>query len=257
VFARHAGSVPLGEAIAVGLVSVFFSFGGFWEASRITGEVRDPRRTMPAALAAGVACVTLIYAAMTAAFVYLVPVQQVTTASQFARLAGHAMLGPAGPAVLAGIVVLSAAASVLALLIMAPRLYVAMSRDGLFPPSLARVNPATRSPARATALLALLATIFVSLGTFQQIVPFFMCSTLCFVALAAAALVTVRRRTSVEPPFQAPGYPVTVLLFVMLVLAVVALVAINRPFQALAGFAIVLLGLPARRIFAAPVLPRA
>ena len=93
--------------MALALVSVFFSFGGFWEASRIANEVRDARRNMPMALVGGVACVTAVYVATTIGFVYAVPVQQVTSASAFARLAGEAMLGPAGPAILAGIVVLS------------------------------------------------------------------------------------------------------------------------------------------------------
>jgi APA family basic amino acid/polyamine antiporter len=146
----------------------------------------------------------------------------------------------------------SVAVSVLALLIMAPRLYVAMSRDRLFPASLASVNPVTGSPVRATAFLALLASVFVSVGTFQQIIAFFMCTTLGFVALAAAALIVVRRRSQTGPPFQAPGYPFTTLFFVLLVLAVVGLVAFNRPREAIAGFAIVLLGLPAYRLFGKP-----
>jgi basic amino acid/polyamine antiporter, APA family len=244
---RHNSAVPVGEALALGLVSVFFSFGGFWEASRIAGEVRDARRTMPAALALGVLIVTVIYVAMTMAFIYLVPIAQVTSASQFAQRAGEAMLGEAGPPALAVIVVLSVLASALALLIMAPRLYVAMSRDGLFPSPLASVNPTTHTPVRATAFLALCATVFVFVGTFQQIVAFFMCTTLGFVALAAAALVVVRRRAPKETSFSSPGYPYTAVLFVLLVLSVVVLVALNRPLQAFAGFTIILLGLPAYR----------
>lgn len=242
---RHDMAVPLGEALALGLVSVFFSYGGFWEASRIASEVRNAPRTMPAALVLGVTCVTVIYLAMTIAFIYLVPVQQTTSPSEFARRAGEAMLGPAGPSVLASIVVLSILASALALLIMAPRLYVAMSDDGLFPSALGSVNARTRTAARATALLALLASLFVLVGTFQQIVAFFMCTTLGFIALAAAALIVVRRRTRTQASFSSPGYPLTTVLFVLLVLGVVLLVAINRPLPAFAGFAIVLFGLPA------------
>jgi APA family basic amino acid/polyamine antiporter len=242
--ARGASTVPLGEAMALGLVGVFFSFGGFWEASRIAGDVHDARRTVPMALTLGVACVTIVYVATTMAFIYLVPVQQATSASEFARRAGETMLGQRGPAVLASIVVLSVVASVLALIIMAPRLYVAMSRDRLFPEGLASVNPATRAPARATAMLALLASVFVLFGTFQQIVAFFMCTTLGFIALAAAALLVVRRRDAEVPAFPAPGYPITPVLFVLLAVTVVVLIAINRPFQALSGFAIVLLGVP-------------
>jgi APA family basic amino acid/polyamine antiporter len=245
---RHDNAVPIAEALALGLVSVFFSFGGFWEASRIANEVRDARRTMPAALALGVTCVTVVYVAMTTAFIYLVPIAQVTSGSEFARRAGEAMLGDAGPSVLAVIVVLSVLASALALLIMAPRLYVAMSADGLFPSALASVNRTTRTPARATALLALVATGFVLVGTFQQIVAFFMCTTLVFIALAAAALVVVRRRAPKQESFSSPGYPFTTVMFVLLVIGVVLLVAINRPLQAFAGFALTLSGLAAHRL---------
>ena len=243
--ARRTTGAPLAEALALGLVAVFFSFGGFWEASRIAADVRDPRRTMPAALGLGVACVIVVYTATTAAFIYLVPVERATSASEFARQAGVAMLGSAGPRGLASVVVLSVIASALALLIMAPRLYVAMSADRLFPPAVAAVNPVTQAPARATMLLAGLASVFVLAGTFQQILAVFMCTTLTFIGLAAAALFRVRRQSTAGSAYEAPGYPVTPALFILLVAAVVTLIAINRPLQAAVGFAIVLAGLPA------------
>jgi APA family basic amino acid/polyamine antiporter len=250
VLGRQASTVPLGEAVALGLVSVFFSFGGFWEASRMAGEVRDDSRTLPAALAIGVTCVTVVYIATTMAFVYVVPPQQVTGTSEFARHAGEAMLGPMGPSILAAVVILSVVASILALLIMAPRLYVAMSQDGLFPAAVATVDPLTHTPARATALLALLASVFVSVGTFRQIVAFFMCTTLGFIALAATALIVVRRRASNDTSFHAPGYPLTTLLFVLLTFVVVILIGLNQPLQAIAGVAIVLAGLPVHHFVA-------
>ena len=131
--AARASAPPLPEGLAIGLVSVFFSFAGFWEASRVAAEVRDPRRTLPFAFGLGVACVTLLYVTTTCAFMYLVPGDQATSASAFARRAGEAMLGAAGPPVLAAVVLLSVVTSTMALLMMAPRLYVAMSLDGLFP----------------------------------------------------------------------------------------------------------------------------
>jgi APA family basic amino acid/polyamine antiporter len=241
---RHTTDIPLGEAAALGLVSVFFSFGGFWEASRIANEVRDAPHAMPTALTIGVACVTTVYVALTAAFIYLVPIEDVTTASEFARRAGQAILGPQGPSVLAAIVVLSVVASLLGLLIMAPRLYVAMSSDRLFPSSIASMNRKTLAPVRSTALLAALATIFVLVGTFQTIVAFFMCTTLSFIALAAGGLIAVRRRMQATAAFETPGYPATPILFIALVAAIVALIAINRPVQAVAGFVLVLIGVP-------------
>jgi APA family basic amino acid/polyamine antiporter len=190
-----------------------------------------------------------VYVATTAAFIYLVPASQTTSASVFARLAGEAMLGPAGPRILAAVVVLSVVASAMALFMVAPQLYVAMSLDGLFPSALATIDPVTKAPARATAVLAVLASGLVIVGTFEQIVSFLICTAMGFIALAAAALIVVRRRAPYVPAFRAPGYPWTTGLFVLLVACVVALVAINRPPQALAGFGIVALGWPAYRVF--------
>jgi APA family basic amino acid/polyamine antiporter len=200
---------------------------------------------MPAALAIGVAGVTLVYVATTAAFIYVVPIRQVTSAAAFAARAGEAMLGSPGPGGLAAIVVLSVVASLLALVIMAPRLYVAMSEDRLFPSVLGSVHPATRAPVRATIVLAALASVYVLAGTFQEILAFFMCSTLLFVALAAASLIVLRRRAPDAGPFHAPAYPLTPLSFIVLVAAVVVLITASRPVQAFAGFAVILLGLPA------------
>jgi APA family basic amino acid/polyamine antiporter len=246
------GSTALPEALAVALVSVFFSFAGFWEASRVAGDVRDPGRALPRALALGVVCLILVYIVTTSAFIYLVPAEDVSSASEFARRAGEAMLGTAGPTVLAAIVLLSVIASAMALLIMAPRVYLAMSRDRLFPVALASTNPVTNAPVRATALLAVLASVFVLIGTFEQIMSFLICTTLGFIALAAAALVVVRRRAPAlsddAHTFSAPGHPYTTVLFVLLVVGVVVLVAINRPLQALIGLTLVLLGLPAYEI---------
>lgn len=245
---RRAGAPPLMEALALGLVGAFFSFGGFWEASRVAGEVRDPGRTLPFALALGVTCVTAVYVLTSLAFMYLVPAEHATSATEFARRAGEAVLGPAGPAVFASVVVLSVAASALALVMMAPRVYIAMSQDGLFPAALAAVRPGSGTPARAMLLLATLASAYVLVGTFQQIVAFFICTALAFIALAAAALFVVRRRAPGETTFASPGYPLGPALFVLLTVAVVLLVLMARPIEALAGVAIVLLGLPARRL---------
>jgi APA family basic amino acid/polyamine antiporter len=248
--AERAGAAPLGPALAIGLISVFFSFGGFWETSRVAAEVRNPRRNVPVALVAGVLCVTVIYLLTTAAFILLVPPASATSAAEFARLAGEALAGPVGPTLLAAAVLVSVVASAMAMLMVAPRLYEAMGRDGVFPPAIATRTRAG-APVRSTLVLAAFSTTFVLLGTFDQIVSFFIVATLAFLALAAAAVFVVRRRDGTVAAFPAPGYPVTPVLFIMLVGGIALMVAVNRPLQAAAGLALVLIGLPAYRMFAA------
>jgi APA family basic amino acid/polyamine antiporter len=244
-FDRRHGAPPLASAVGLGLIAVFYSFGGFWEASRVAGEIRDPARTLPRALALGVGAVTVAYVAVTTALILLVPIGGATSAADLARAAGGALLGPSGPRALSAVVCVSVAGSALALLLMAPRLYLAMARDGLFPAVLAAAAPRTGAPARATAFLAAVASLLVLLGSFGEIVAYFLATTLVFVGLAAAGVFRARRDDPGGPAFRVPGFPATPALFLLFLAAVVASIAPARPVQVLAGFALVLLGVPA------------
>ena len=187
---------------------------------------------------------------MTAAFLYLVPIGAAPTAADLARLAGRAMLGPSGPAVLSAVVVVSVLGSAMALVLMAPGVYVALAEDGLFPPALGATSPRTGAPVRATALLAVIASGLVLTGSFDQIVAFFLGTALVFVGLAAAGLFAARRRRPASPSFAVPGFPLTTLLFLLFLAAAVLAMALARPLQVLAGFALVLLGVPAQALLA-------
>jgi APA family basic amino acid/polyamine antiporter len=242
--AQRPGSEALPGALAPALVGAFFAFGGWWEISKLAGEVRDPARTLPQALAIGVLAVTVIYVLTSATFIYLVPLERVTSGEAFAAQAGEALFGRAGGTVLAGIVIVAVLGSLLALLMALPRLYYAMARDRVFFTAVAAVHPRFGTPARAIALQAALACILVVLGTFHQIVAYFIFVTVFFVALTAGALFVLRRRQPAEGSYRTPGYPVTPLIFLALVAVLLILLAAHNPLQAATGVGIVGLGIP-------------
>jgi APA family basic amino acid/polyamine antiporter len=242
--AQRPGADPLPGALAPGLVGAFFAFGGWWEIAKLAGETRDPARTLPRALALGVATVTAVYLFTSAVFVYLVPLERVTSGEAFAAQAGGVLFGPAGGRVFAGIVIVAVLGSLLALLMALPRVYYAMARDGVFLQAVAAVHPRFGTPARAIVLQAALASLLVLLGTFTQILAYFVFVTVLFVALTVAGLFTLRRRESAEPAYRAPGYPVTPVIFLALVAMLLVLLAGHNPLQAALGAGIVGLGLP-------------
>ena len=89
--ARHPGAPPLLGAVAGAFVAAFFSFGGWWEVTKIAGEVRDPSRTLPRALWLGLAIVTLTYIAATLSFIAVVPIGQVAEGQAFIAQVGEAI----------------------------------------------------------------------------------------------------------------------------------------------------------------------
>jgi len=242
--AQHAGSDPLPGAFAPALVGAFFAFGGWWEISKLSGEARDPARTLPRALALGVAVITGVYILTSAVFLYLVPLDRVTSGETFAAQAGEALFGPAGGRVFAAVVIVAVLGSLLALLMALPRAYYAMARDGLFFKAVAALHPRYGTPALAIALQATLASVLVLLGTFGQIVAYFIFVTVLFVGLTVAALFVIRRRDAAGSGYHTPGYPVTPVFFLVLVAVLLLLLAGHNPVQAALGVGIVALGVP-------------
>jgi len=241
--AQRTGSDPLPVALAAGLVGAFFAFGGWWEISKLAGEARDPARTLPRALALGVAIVTVIYIVTSAVFLYLVPLERVTSGETFAAQAGERLFGPAGGHVFAWIVIVAVLGSLLGLLMALPRVYYAMASDAVFFKGVATLHPRFGTPARAIAIQAMLASVYVASGTFNQIIGFFVFVTVLFVAATVAGLFRVRRR-SPDASFRTWGYPFTPVLFLVLAAVVLVLVAARSPLQAALGVGIVAFGVP-------------
>ena len=240
--AQRAGSLPLAAALAAGMVSAFFSFAGWWDAAKLAGEVKDPARTLPRALGIGVLVVALVYILTSAVFLYLVPLEQVTSGEAFAAQAGAAIFGPAGATVFSAIVIVSVTTSLAVYLMVAPRVYYAMAKDGLFFKAVAELHPRYGTPARAILLQAVLASVMVALGTFNQVVAYLIFVTVLFVALTVLALFVLRRRPAPPGAYLTTGYPVPPLVFLGLVTVLLFLLASNNPREAALGAGVVAVG---------------
>lgn len=255
---QRAGSASLLPALAGAMVAAFFSFGGWWDVAKMAGEIREPARTVPRALILGVAIVTLVYILTSAVFLYLVPLESVTSGETFAAQAGEVLFGRAGGKILSAIVIVTVIGSLAAIVMSAPRVYFAMARDGLFVSAVAEIDPRFGTPTRAIALQALLASALVGLGSFNQIISYFIFVVVIFVALTIAALFVLRRKDADRPKYLTPGYPFTPILFLLLVTLVLFLLGSNNSRQAFLGVGVVALGIPVYYLFfhrrhAAPV----
>jgi APA family basic amino acid/polyamine antiporter len=208
----------------------------------MAGEVRDPQRTLPRAFVTGVALVTLIYVLTSAVFMALVPPASVDGATALAAAVGERLFGPAGGSVLALAVVVSVAGSLTAVLLGSPRTYVALAHDGLFPRRFARLHPTLGTPTLAIAIQVTLACLLVVLGTFADIVAYFVFVTVAFVAASVGVLYRI------PPPaaggFVTPARNLTPALFIGLCVVLLVLLLVGKPLQALLGVLVVSAGVP-------------
>ncbi len=243
--AHRPGALPLVPALGAATVGAFFCFSGWWDATKISGEVRDPGRNLPRALAFGVIAVTIVYVVISAIFIYLVPIEKVGSSATFVAQAGEVLFGHAGGIVFAAIVVVCVGGSLAAFMMSAPRVYYAMAADGLFLKSVAQIHPRFGTPARAVAVQGIVATILVALGSFQQIIAYFFFAAVLFLGLTVAGLFVIRRRPAHSAStILTPGYPATPVAFLVLVVVMLALLAARSPREAALGCAVVAAGWP-------------
>ncbi len=127
----------------------------------------------------------------------------------------------------------------------APRLYLALADDGLFPRRLSTPHPALGTPVAAIAVQAALGSLLVILGTFGEIVAYFVFATVAFIALSVAALWVLPKEVA-RVPFARLGGAIFVALAVLLLV----LLLLGRPVPALSGVGVVALGALAYQLVA-------
>jgi basic amino acid/polyamine antiporter, APA family len=240
---RRPGSEPIFTAIVGATVGAFFSFGGWWEAGKIAGEVRNPRRNLPLAFTCGVLLVTAVYLLVSFAFLSVVPLDRIVSNTAFVAQFGEALFGNLGGRILSGCVVLSVMGGMMALTMAAPRVYYAMARDGAFFSAFGRLHPHFGTPANAVLLQTGLALIILCFGAFDRILSFIIFSAICFLALSAASLFRLKE------PVRRWWYPAAPVLFLLGCGVIDLLILMHDPFPALLGLAAVLCGDPVRRFF--------
>jgi len=166
--ARRPGSEALIPAVAGAIVAAFFSFGGWWEASKIAGEVRNPRRTLPLAFLCGVAQVTFTYILISAAFLAVLPIDRLTSNTAFVAQFGEVLFGAAGAKLLSVCVLMCVFGGMAALTMASPRVTRAMAQTGAFFPAFAKLHPRFGTPANAILLQTCLSLAVLFLGVFDR-----------------------------------------------------------------------------------------
>jgi basic amino acid/polyamine antiporter, APA family len=240
---RRPGSEPIFGAIAGATVAAFFSFGGWWEAGKVAGEVRNPRRNMPLAFTCGVLLVTAVYLLVSFAFLSVVPLEQIVSNTAFVAQFGEALFGSTGGKVLSACVLLSVLGGLMALTMAAPRVYYAMAKDGAFFAPFGKLHQRFGTPANAVLLQTVLALLILGFGAFDRILSFIIFSAICFLALS----VTTLFRT--PQPVRHWWFPAAPILFLAGCFAINLMILMHDPIPALIGLGIVLCGDPVRRIF--------
>jgi APA family basic amino acid/polyamine antiporter len=203
---------------------IFFAYIGFDAVSTSAQEARNPQRDMPRGILGSLAICTVLFVLVSGVMVGLVPYKTMlnqaaplvlTIEAAADRSAGTPWQGTmAVVKVLVTVGGLAALSSVMVVMMLAqPRIFLAMSRDGLLPAWASRIHPRFRTPhvsTMVTGVVVALAAGLTPIGTLGSLVS--IGTLMAFVIVSIGIIVLRRSRPDLPRPFRTPWVPVLPLL---------------------------------------------
>jgi APA family basic amino acid/polyamine antiporter len=265
--AQHAVQVGVGGPIvmvgtltilAVAQVGSLFSADAWNNVTFTAGEVKNPSRNLPLALALGTGVVIALYIACNFIYLSALPLDgtpsAVTILGRGIKCASEdrvgtavvtQMFGAVGGLLMAAAILISSFGCNNGLILSGARVYYAMAKDGLFFRKVAKLHPSYKTPAVSLMVQMVWTCVLCISGSYGQLLDYITFAILVFYILTIAGLFVLRRtRPDVERPYRAVGYPVLPAIYIVMALFIDVVLLRYKPQYTWPGLIVVLIGIP-------------
>lgn len=222
---------PTGVAVlgslALAFQPVLWTYYGYLDASKIAEEVVDPTRTLPRIFLWGIGLVTGLYLVLNAAFLNVLPLDQIAASPLVAGDVMARLFGEWAGSATAMLALLVVLACLNANVLVTPRVVYGLARDGLAPRVLARINHGG-TPWVATLLVGAASLVLAATGSFSRLLSLAILLILVTDGFMVIVLFRLRMRNP-DSPFRMPLYPWLPWLFLAIYVLLFAAGAADQP----------------------------
>ena len=231
----------LSSAFAVSLIYVNYAYTGWNAATYIINEVDEPQRNMPVILLAGTAVVMVLYLLLNYTFLHAAPQEQMAGKIEIGVIVAQSAFGETGAMVMGIMLATLLVSTVSAMVIAGPRVLQVIGEDFRLFRVMARKSR-EQIPVIAILVQSGLTLFFIMTSTFESVLVFsgFVMGVNTFFAVAGVFI--LRRRSDVKAAYRTFGYPVTPLIYLILMAWTLTFILINRPQEGWAGLGIITAG---------------
>jgi APA family basic amino acid/polyamine antiporter len=233
--------------IGAAMVGSLFSMDAWNNVGFAGGEIKNPKKDIPIAMAAGTLTVTLLYCLANVSYLMVLPHDAIANAPQdrVGTAALQAMFGDIGLYVMAAAIMISTFGCNNGLILSGARVYYAMARDNLFFKSSGTLHPQFKTPTTALIIQAVWTSVLCLSGTYGELLNYVIFAALLFYMIAAIGIFMLRaKRPDAERPVKAVGYPVLPALYIVATGALCVNLLFQQTRYAGLGLIIVALGVP-------------
>ncbi len=186
---------------------LFFAFAGFETSLGASGEIKNPKRSVPLSICIAGVVVLVVYLLLQTVTQGVLGSEMSSFKSAPLAAVANKIVGPVGGTILLLCAALSCFGNVTLDILCTPRFLFAGANDGLFPKFLRRIHSKFNTPYLAVITYGLLIFIFSTVGGFQQLA--IMASAIILLIYLAVILATIKLRTKKinedEKAFKTPG----------------------------------------------------
>lgn len=249
-FTREAG-VTSGLAgwktIGLSLMWIMFAYSG-WNASTYLGaEIKNPSRNLPGSLIYGTLIVMVLYLGLNVLYVYGINPEDMKGVISVGGLAMGNLFGKSAEMLFSILISFALFSSLSAFIIIGPRVYYSMAKDGLFFKSAARIHKKFQVPSNSILFQCLIAVILVLSGTFEQVLTYMGFALGIFPLLAVFGVWRLRKNN--PSALRIKGFPVTQIVYMAAGVLILFLSFLERPIESSIALMTVFVGIPFYFIF--------
>ena len=229
------------KTIGLSLMWIMFGYSG-WNASVYIGsEIKNPKKNLPRSLLLGTGIVMVLYVLLNILFVYAIPPVKMQGVISVGGLAMGNLFGGPMEFLFSMLISFALFSSLSAFIILGPRVYYSMAKDGYFFKMASEVHPRFNVPTKAILLQAAISIVMVMSGAFDQILTFMGFSLGLFPILAVLGVFKLRRDGTA---IKMPGFPIVQIIYILAACSILTLAYFERPVESSIAVAAVLLGIP-------------
>jgi len=237
------------SAIFTAMLAAFWAYQGWASIGFVGGEIKNANRNIPRGIVIGMFTIITLYLLANTTYLSLLPVERIEqikqAGNQIAAVeAVRVFWGAYGALFISLLICLTTLGCTNATILTSCRTYFAMATEGLFFPSVAKLNKA-QVPANSLLVQGAWACILVLSGTFDQLTDMIIFAVFIYYGATTLGVFILRKRMPDAPrPYKVWGYPIVPAVVILFSAALFFNTIYARPREAVIGMVLMLTGVP-------------